>query len=116
VCAILGEVFRWLGMILVVLGDLFILLESFCLGASNKNMRKGFLLIWHSVLWVVWKVRNDLIFRAKNHSFEEIIYDVKHLSWSWFMGRKSCASCIFFEWYSNPRFVSVDRMGPFWFV
>lgn len=28
-------------------------------------MRKGFWLIWHATIWVLWKYRNDQIFNDK---------------------------------------------------
>jgi hypothetical protein len=32
-------------------------------GAVGKRERKGFLLVWHTTLWFLWKTRNGLIFK-----------------------------------------------------
>jgi hypothetical protein len=41
------EIFRWLGVVIVMPQNLFTLFDCLCGVALNKIVRKGFLLVWH---------------------------------------------------------------------
>jgi hypothetical protein len=59
--SVLREICFWLGLNMVIIPpNLFILFLCFMEGAGSKKVRKGFLLIWHSTLWFLWKTRNRL--------------------------------------------------------
>ena len=40
--------------------------------AKIWKYQKGFLLIWHTMIWVLWKVRNDRIFNGRIVTIDEI--------------------------------------------
>lgn len=52
-------VWDWLGMEIVLPGDIATLLEIFASLIRNKKGMKGLMLIWHSTIWLIWKTRND---------------------------------------------------------
>jgi hypothetical protein len=60
--SIWNEVFRWLGVEVVMPPNLFVLFESFRSSAKNARARNGYLMIWHATLWSIWKVINNTIF------------------------------------------------------
>jgi len=46
-------------------------------------------LIWLSTLWVLWKVHSDKIFNGRSYAVDEIVEEIKVLSWRWcWVGRK----------------------------
>jgi len=46
--------------------------------AMNKKARKGFWLIWHII---IWRSTNEIIFNNKVRDVEEIVDEIKVLSW-----------------------------------
>jgi hypothetical protein len=71
------EVFKWLGVVIVIPPNLFILFAWLSDAAKNKKVRNGFRLVWHSVVWSIWRARN-------NHIFNDVVL------WSWLKRLKSC--------------------------
>lgn len=61
-CVIINLVsFKWLGVVLIMPPNMFILFDCFWDLAVGAQKRKGYLLIWHAVVWVIWKARNNII-------------------------------------------------------
>ena len=52
------EVFQWLGLVLIIPPNLFILFDYLSGIANNKTFLKDFWLIWHTIIWAIWKARN----------------------------------------------------------
>ncbi|MCH86346.1 F-box family protein [Trifolium medium] len=52
----------------------------FC-AAPNKKVRKGFALIWHVTVWMIWRSRNNIIFSRGSKDLVKVIDDIKLLSW-----------------------------------
>jgi hypothetical protein len=71
-------------------------------GERNKKIKKGRLMVWLATVWVLWKVRNDNIFNRKIHVVEEIVEEIKVLSWRWLLSRTQFPVCLFYEWSWNP--------------
>ncbi|GAU27065.1 hypothetical protein TSUD_314270 [Trifolium subterraneum] len=72
--------FRWLGMVMVVPPLLFLLFEMIRGSAKNEKTRNGFLIIWHTTLWSIWKARNNAIFGNGSFIPQLIVDDIKVLS------------------------------------
>lgn len=70
---------------------------------SNKKIRKGLRLIWHAVVWSLWMTRNDRIFNNSLHVADELVEDIKVLSWRWFLNRTCASACLFYEWLWDPK-------------
>jgi len=45
-----------------------------------KRLKKGFWLIWHASIWMIWKERNARIFKNQFKNYDEIVDDIKALS------------------------------------
>jgi hypothetical protein len=82
--------------------NLFILFDCVSDSARSIKVRKGFRLVWHSVIWVLWKARNDVIFNNKVEDYLEIVEKVKILSWKWSGDRLKITPCLFYEWLWDP--------------
>ncbi|OVA11575.1 hypothetical protein BVC80_1169g48 [Macleaya cordata] len=52
----------------------------------SKEGRKLWKLIPHAVFWMLWKTRNELIFRSASCSFQEIIIKIKGVLYGWRKG------------------------------
>jgi hypothetical protein len=96
------EIFKWLGVVIIMPPNLMILLDCFVGAANKKRARKGFLLVWHSVVWVLWNVRNNLIFNSVVKNYIDIVEDVKVLSWKWSVDRLKVTPSLYYEWCWDP--------------
>jgi hypothetical protein len=96
------EIFKWLGVVIVIPPNLFYLYDCLSFSAKNKKARKGFRLIWHSMIWSIWRARNNHIFNNTVMVPLELVEAVKVLSWSWSVDRLKITPCLFFEWSWDP--------------
>jgi hypothetical protein len=96
------EVFRWLGVVVVIPPNLFMLFEVFRNSAKNIKARQGFLMIWHATLWSIWKARNNTIFANGSFNSKDVVEDIKVLSWKWSLARLKVMPCLFYEWTWDP--------------
>jgi hypothetical protein len=56
------------------------------------------LLVWHAVIWMIWLVRNELVFVRKVIEPDEIFEKIKLVSWKWLLSKKISAPCLFYEY------------------
>jgi hypothetical protein len=82
--------------------NLFYLFDCVRGAAKNKKFRRGFLLVWHMVLWVLWRARNKAIFKNIVEDPKTLVDEVKILSWKWSADRLKIAPCLFYEWSWDP--------------
>ncbi|KHN37448.1 hypothetical protein glysoja_049147, partial [Glycine soja] len=53
-------------------------------GLSNSRGECAiWLVIWSAVIFCVWKLRNDAIFRQESVDKKKLVEDIKFVSWSW---------------------------------
>jgi hypothetical protein len=98
-----ARVMRWFDCSFLIPPNLFVLWDCWSEGGSANKATKGLWLVWHTTIWVLWVKRNDLIFKGINYVVEEVIEEIKVLSWRWMLDRSSTPSCFFYEWSWNPR-------------
>jgi hypothetical protein len=60
----------------------------------GKKGKKGMALIWHSLIWTVWRMRNNRIFNKGVIDVEEAVESIKRMAWQWFIGRMAISSCL----------------------
>jgi hypothetical protein len=97
-----SRIFRWLGVVLVMPQNLFSFFDCFVGAANNKKAAKGFALIWHTTIWLIWRSRNEVLFSNGVRDLVKVVDDVKLLSWRWGLARRSFKICLFYEWCWEP--------------
>jgi hypothetical protein len=60
-----------------------------------KKSRKGVVMLWQTVVWMIWRVRNDAIFAQKPHVFQEAVEKIKRRFWDWLLAKKSRFPCLY---------------------
>jgi hypothetical protein len=89
------EIFKWLGVEIVIPPSLTILFDVLKASARNAKIRRGFVLIWHASLWAIWGARNRALFADGLFSPLEIVDNIKVSSWKWSMLRLKLAPSLF---------------------
>lgn len=57
---------------------------QFGLLASGKKMKKFNFIIWHTVVWSLWFLQNEIIFKNSSFDLLALLDMVKICSWTWF--------------------------------
>ncbi|CAK8542939.1 unnamed protein product [Lathyrus sativus] len=59
--------------------------------------------IWFISCWSVWRDRNNTFFRNETIDVEDIVIDIKVISWNWLiLGRQESNHCSLYEWFKFP--------------
>lgn len=69
---------------------------------ERRSRTKGVWLIWHATIWVIWKGINNRIFKNISKAIDEIVEEIKVLSWRWSLTRLKCPPCFYYEWCWDP--------------
>ncbi|GAU37692.1 hypothetical protein TSUD_164950 [Trifolium subterraneum] len=76
----------WLGVELVPHRSVLRFFEAFLGMSMGRKDKFGWLLIWQTIVWTIWKSRNDIFFSEGTFSVECLVDRVKLLSWKWEIG------------------------------
>jgi hypothetical protein len=98
-----SKVFGWLQINFITPKNLFDHFVCWSGEVGKKRLRKGYWSAWHATLWVIWKARNDRIFNNCIKETDEIVEEIKRLSWQWSLTRLKIPLCMYYEWIWNPR-------------
>lgn len=77
---------------------------------NRKELKRGFRLIWHTTIWAIWNVRNNIIFNNVALDVDEVVEDIKLLSWKWSVARLRIQPCLLYEWRWDPKWC----LGALW--
>lgn len=73
------RIFSWLGWCLDLANDLTNLFQMFYpLGGVHRIM--GAFMIWHAVVWSLWKSHNDIVFLDESVKWMYVIVGMKYIS------------------------------------
>lgn len=101
-CKVASEVWSrlmsWVDYHFLIPPNLFIHWECWIGRRGNINRWKGLWLIWHTMIWVLSKAGNDKIFKGINHVTDELVEEIKVLSWRWMLERMNIPMCLYYEW------------------
>jgi hypothetical protein len=96
------DVVRWLGFTIILPHNIPSSAATLIHCARNKREKIGLCLIWNAFVWVLWSVRNDVVFNNGVVYGDEIADHIKMLSWKWFIARVSKGPILLYEWKWNP--------------
>jgi hypothetical protein len=96
------DITRWLGFIIVLPHSIESSLAVLIGCAKSKKERVGLCLIWNAFMWVIWSVRNGVIFNNDTVFVEEVADRIKMLSWKWYIGRVAKGPFLLYEWEWSP--------------
>jgi hypothetical protein len=96
-------VLKWLGLVMVMPQNMFVLFDCFWGAAVGAQRRKGYILIWHAVVWAIWKARNSVIFENGVMVAKDVVEEVKAISWRWSISRLLPSPCLLYEWCAEPN-------------
>jgi hypothetical protein len=102
-CLLWRLVFDWLGVNFITPQNLYMHLSCWSDEVNSRWLKKALWLIWHATIWTMWKERNARIFKNQFKNVDELVDEVKTLSWVWALDRLRIVSCLFYEWCWNPR-------------
>jgi hypothetical protein len=78
---------------------------------GGKKWKKIKHLVWLATVWSLWISRNKVIFEGKDVSKNDVLSNVKLLSWSWFIYRAGLKlDCSYSEWCSRPA-ICMELIG-----
>jgi hypothetical protein len=96
------DVTRWLGFTIILPSNIVSSLAILLNCAKNKNEKVGLCLIWSTLVCVVWNARNNHIFNNAMATSEDLVEEVKILSWKWYISRVAKGPFLLYEWTWNP--------------
>ncbi|AES97270.1 hypothetical protein MTR_5g048020 [Medicago truncatula] len=77
----------WLDCYFLIPTNMFVHWKCWDERYRNDRIRKGLRLIWHTTIWVLRKARNNKIFNNWNGGVDEIVEEIKIMSWRWMLER-----------------------------
>ncbi|XP_058782282.1 uncharacterized protein LOC131656637 [Vicia villosa] len=99
-----SEVLRWLDFISVSHNSAVQNFVQFAgLSSGGRVIIERFCVIWFACIWVIWKRRNEKIFRNSENSSSVCLEDIEMLSWRWLRANIKGFSYSLNQWISNPK-------------
>ena len=102
------KLISWLNNWFLTPPNFFVHWDCWSVGGGSKKVTQGFRLIWHTTIWVLWKWRNEKVFKGLTCEVDVLVEEIKVLSWRWMLERMHTSSCLFYEWSWEPR-LCLDR-------
>lgn len=96
------RVMMWVDYDFITPPSPFVHWECWGTNFGNKAIKRGRRIIWLATLWILWKARNDKIFNGQIHEVDDVVEEVKVLSWRWLLSRTSTPVCLYYEWCWDP--------------
>jgi hypothetical protein len=96
-----SEIFLWLDIPFSLPHSLFSILNGFSC-AGDPRASKGRMMIGCAVVWMIWKLRNLILFENSGGSTADVVEGVKVVSWKWWLARTKKTPCMYYEWKAEP--------------
>jgi hypothetical protein len=94
-------VFGWLKLSFLLPHNLFSILNFFTY-LKGKKLRKGMIMIWLGVIWILWRRRNAVLFDNGGIDVAEIIEEIKVITWKWWLSQPKVKHSLYYEWQLEP--------------
>ncbi|WJX73477.1 hypothetical protein P8452_57252 [Trifolium repens] len=95
-------ILRWLGVVVALPADVMMSYGLMVGSGRNKRIREGFSVVWLTLVWVIWRSRNDWIFNNVPGSVEDAVDQIQRTSWHWYLSKTARDSCLLYEWIWDP--------------
>lgn len=70
---------------------------------KEKRKEKSWLVIWFATIWNIWCARNRKVFQENVIIVDEVLENIKFLSWKWLKGRKKDFQATLYDWSIEPK-------------
>lgn len=95
--------YNWLGVSSVLPRDCWSHFLQHAHGCWNPNQQRVWWSIWCAMVWTIWVLRNNLVFRNLEPDWSNVLDLVKWKAWVWISAKVKEFCCSHFEWVMNPR-------------
>lgn len=68
----------------------------------GSKLQQLWLIIWFSVIWFIWLMWNNIIFKQEQFDVVQIMDTIKVRSWNWFSVIVEKGKCSFSDWCVAP--------------
>jgi hypothetical protein len=93
----------WLGIYLVPPGELRHHFIQFTrLSGLPRTTHLFFTVIWFATIWVIWKDRNNRVFRNTSVTLSTLIEKVKLHSFLWLKSKQAALAYSYYDWWKHP--------------
>ncbi|KAL8516890.1 hypothetical protein ACS0TY_015225 [Phlomoides rotata] len=97
------ECLSWLGVKTVLSSNPSISLLHFSRLLRGAKGLEFAVCMWKCVVWLIWKVRNDIIFKGEQIENIKLLEELKVRLWSWLMAKNQrCSTWSFEDWSCQP--------------
>jgi hypothetical protein len=96
------DIICWLGFTILLPHSIESSLAVLIGYAKSKKERVGLCLIWNVFMWVIWSVRDCVIFNNVTVTVAEAVDKIKMLSRKWYIGRVAKGPFLLYEWEWSP--------------
>lgn len=105
-------VFRWVDMPIPLpffILEVFQFIHGFSWG---KKSQLGLVMIWHTIVWVIWKLRNKVIFFQERNSVNHWMNQIIGLACQWVHAHTHGVGFLLVEWECDPlAFLEVGQVA-----
>jgi hypothetical protein len=67
-----------------------------------RSTQSFFKVTWHACVWIVWKERNNRIFKSKALDLGQLVDKVKFVSFSWLRANRLTSAFSYNDWWRHP--------------
>lgn len=98
------NILRWLGFESALNGNLQSHLLHFSGIIPKRKSKKNpdLAAIWLFTTWVIWSLRNRVVFTSGSMSVQEVVDMIKVKTWCWTKAKSKAFTYSFVEWSSSP--------------
>jgi len=95
--------YQWVGISFISPESMSDHLHQFEYLAGLPRFTYSFLkVIWHAIVWVIWKERNNMIFHNKAQDLVKLLDHVRFMSYIWLKARLLTSAFSYNDWWWHP--------------
>lgn len=99
-----SEILRWLSLSSVFHNSIVLHFHQFAgllrCGRVSKDRPS---VIWFVCIWVLWRMRNEKVFRRIEGGALSFIEDIQLIAWKWIKSKAHGFNYAFYQWVINPK-------------